>query len=269
MGERAVSDERPLIGVTTGTTSVPIPEGSLDSHYVGRAYVRMLARVGADSVLLPAIEGCEAEVAKRYLERIDGVLLPGGVDIAPASYGGDWDPAQTPDPPRDALEAALVRGAIARALPLLGICRGMQSLNVALGGTLHRHVEHSDVPATKEATFEGARRHHLHLSPGSRARAALAADRVEVLCLHHQAPDRIGAGLRVSARADDGIVEALELEAPEPFCLGVLWHPEHMVGAEHFQSRLYAALVAGARVRAAAAARCGAPRRQHPAEAML
>lgn len=244
--------ERPHIGVTTGAALVPIPEGSLDSHYVGRAYVRMLDRVGADAVLLPAVEGAEELAAERYLERVDGVMLSGGIDIEPAFYGGDWAPVQTPDPARDAFEAALVRGAINRGLPLLGVCRGMQMLNLALGGTLYRDVEHTDVPATDEGTFKGVRRHELPLEPSSRVRAALGRERVEVLCLHHQAPDRIGAGLQVTARAGDGIVEALELEGAESFCLGVLWHPEHMLGEEDLQSGLYGALVEAARERAAA-----------------
>lgn len=242
--------ERPLIGVSTGSTHVAIPEGSLDSHYVGRAYVRMLDRVGADTVLLPAIEGRELAAAEHCLDRLDGVMLPGGIDLAPELYGADWPPAQFPDPARDVFEVALAKGAVERGLPLLGVCRGMQIINVALGGTLHREAVHRNVPASDEGTFRGVRRHHLRLAEGSLVRAVLGAGRLEVLCLHHQAPDRIGEGLRVSARADDGIVEAIEI-ARGPFCLGVLWHPEHMVGAEDLQSRLYGALVDAARDRAA------------------
>jgi len=239
--------DRPLVGVSTGSTLVAIPEGQLDAHYVGRAYVRMLERVGADAVLLPAIESAEEGAAERYLDRVSGVMLPGGIDVAPDFYGGDWDPIQAPDHPRDAFEAALVCGAIDRGLPLLGVCRGMQMLNVALGGTLEREAEHTGVPAKDEGTFKGVRRHELALAEGSRVCDALETDRLEVLCLHHQAPDRIAAGLRVTARADDGIIEALEPEDGGGFCLGVLWHPEHMIGDEALQARLYAALVGAAR----------------------
>lgn len=242
--------ERPTIGVTAGSTAVPIPEGRLDSHYVGRAYVRMLARVGGDALLLPAPDDDFEAVAERQLDRVDGVLLAGGIDIAPSTYGAGWAPIQEPDPNRDRLELALIGAAIARGVPLLGVCRGMEMINVALGGTLHRYVEHTDVPATDEDGFHGVRRHLLDLEPGSRVAAALGVGAVEVLCLHHQAPDRIGSGLAVTARAADGIVEAVELEDDEPFCLGVLWHPEQMVDAGDLQSRLYGALAAAARQRA-------------------
>lgn len=239
--------ERPLIGLTTGTTAVPIPEGSLDSYYTGRAYVDMLHRVGADVVLLAAVGGDEEPGAERMLGRLDGLMVSGGIDIEPSFYGGDWEPVQEPDPPRDAFEAALIRGALERGMPVLGVCRGMQMINVALGGTLHREAQHTDVPATDEGSFRGVRRHELELAERSRVRAALGRGRVEVLCLHHQAPDRIGAGLEVTARAADGIVEAVELAEESPFCLGVLWHPEQMVGEEDMQGRLYGSLVEAAR----------------------
>jgi len=241
-----VASDRVLIGVTAGETVVPIIEGQLDAYYVGRAYVGMVNRVGGDAVLLPAPEEGIKEAASRLLNRIDGLMLSGGVDISPESYGGEWEPAQKPEPNRDAFEAELVRGAIDRDIPVLGVCRGMQMINVALGGTLHQHVEHSEVDAVEDHGFRGIRRHELELSPGSRASQALGCDQVEVMCLHHQSPDRIGSGLEVTARASDGIIEVVETEDEDGFCLGVLWHPEHMYGQEDLQSRLYGALVEAA-----------------------
>ncbi len=240
--------DRPLIGVTAGETRIPIIEGELDAYYVGRAYVRMLNLVDADAVLLPAPQMDLESGVSAYLNRIDGLLLAGGVDIQPSTYGQQWEPTQPPEPRRDALEVSLVREGIARGIPILGVCRGMQMINVALGGSLLREIEHSDVPATDEGGLLGVRRHDIELAPGSHVRRALEGPTVEALCLHHQAPDRIGEGLRVTGRAADGIVEAIELESG-PFCLGVQWHPEHMVGAEDLQSRLYGALSSAARER--------------------
>lgn len=235
--------ERPLIGVTAGATMVPIPEGELDAHYAGRAYVRTLHRVGAEAVILPAPESGFAERAAGLLERIDGLVLAGGIDIDPAAYGGEWPPAQTPDPPRDALERELAIGAIERDVPVLGICRGMQIINIAYGGTLHRDVEHEEVEPVTEDGFAGVRRHRVELDPGSRVRAAFDRPEVEVYCLHHQAPDLIGAGLTVTARATDGMVEALELEDDGRFCLGVQWHPEQMADSPELQGSLFEALL--------------------------
>ena len=242
--------DRPVIGLTGGATLVPIPEGQLDSHYVGRAYTRAILDAGGLPMVLPAPVDEPAALAETYLEQVDALVLSGGIDIAPAVYGGEWPPAQTPDPPRDAFEVELVRRAAATGVPVLGVCRGMQVINVALGGTLHRHVEHADIEPTREGTFEGVRMHAIPLAPGSLVRRVLGRDRVDVLCLHHQAPDRIGEGLRIGARADDGIVEVVEGE--EGFLLGVLWHPEHMLASAPLQGRLYRAVVEAATLRRAA-----------------
>jgi putative glutamine amidotransferase len=241
--------ERPVIGLTGGATLVPIVEGHLDSHYVGRAYARAILEAGGLPLMLPAAGPDPAALAEEYLEHVDALVLSGGIDIAPEVYGGGWPPAQTPDPPRDAFEVALVRQAAATGVPVLGVCRGMQMINVALGGTLHRHVEHAGVEARDEGTFEGVRLHAIPLEPDSLVRRVLGRDRVDVLCLHHQAPDRIGDGLRVGATADDGIVEVVEGE--DGFLLGVLWHPEQMLDSAPLQGRLYRGLVEAAELRRA------------------
>lgn len=240
--------DRPVIGISCGSTMVPIPEGSLDSHYLGRAYTRAVVEAGGLPIVLPAVPGEPEALVAAHLDRIDGLLVPGGVDLEPALYGAAWPAVQAPDPDRDRYEVALVRGAVERGLPVLGVCRGMQIVNVAFGGTLHEHVEHAEVEARSEGTFDGVRVHAIPMREGSRVRGALGRERVEVMCLHHQAPDRIGDGLAVTARADDGIVEAVE-GTGDTFLLGVLWHPEHMIDTAPLQLRLYAALVDAARER--------------------
>lgn len=238
--------DRPVIGITGGATLVPIPEGQLESHYVGVAYTRSVIAAGGVPLVLPAAGGVPDGLAEAYLDQVDGLVLAGGIDIEPSFYGGGWPPVQGPDPDRDRLESQLVLGAVERGTPVLGVCRGMQMINVALGGTLHEHVEHAEVEAETVGTFEGVRLHEIPLASGSLVQSVLGRERLRILCLHHQAPDVVPDALRVSGRADDGIVEAVE-GTNGSFLLGVLWHPEHMVEDAELQGRLYSALVEAAR----------------------
>jgi putative glutamine amidotransferase len=188
-------------------------------------YTQAIQEAGGLAVVVPA-DG-SADDVDGILDRLDGLLFSGGPDLDPAVYGQDPHPLLGPDVDRagDEHELALLAGAARRDLPVLGICRGMQALNVARGGTLHQHVpdltstDHSQV----HVAFEPV--HPVSVAEGSMLHRFARARRLEVNSYHHQAVDRLGAGLAVCATADDGIVEAVWAPAAR-FCLGVQWHPE-------------------------------------------
>jgi putative glutamine amidotransferase len=188
---------------------------------VPAGYVRGVADAGGVPLVIPPLER-----AGDLVETLDGLLLTGGSDIDPALYG---------EPPhaetagvvvhRDRAELELLRAALERDLPVLGVCRGMQLLNVLLGGTLVQHladvVPDGAVHKGPPGTFT---RHPVQVEAGSRLHG-IVGDRLDVPSCHHQAPDRIGDGLVVTARSPDGVVEGLELPQAR-FCVAVLWHPE-------------------------------------------
>jgi putative glutamine amidotransferase len=187
---------------------------------MGWSYISAVQRAGALAVLLPPEDGADPD---EVLGLIDGLLLVGGTDVDPAAYGAERDPATTyTTPARDEFELVLARRALELDLPLLGICRGMQVMNVAAGGTLTQDVENVDVHRHTPGVFGD---HEVELDAGTLAARATGEERHAVKSHHHQGIDRVGAGLVVSGRADDGEVEALEVP-DKRFALGVLWHPE-------------------------------------------
>jgi gamma-glutamyl-gamma-aminobutyrate hydrolase PuuD len=207
---------------------MPVAEGVLPSHYVGLGYAQSVAEAGGIPVLLPAVADYEERFAVEYLKQVDGLLLAGGTDIHPEAYGKTHDPQHThaPDRHRDRFELALVRRARTRDLPILGICRGFQLLNVAYGGTLDQHRPHEHLAL---APVPGLR---VQVTPvvveaGTTLAQVLRVAELNVYCLHHQAIQQLGAGLQVTARARDGLIEAVE-DPRARFTLGVLWHPEQM-----------------------------------------
>jgi putative glutamine amidotransferase len=220
----------PTIAVSAGFTDY--------GDYLGVALSRPLLAAGAVPLLLPYLEGADARAAA--LDRADGLLLGFGRDIEPTRYGAGPHPALTAvSPHRDAFELALVHDALARDLPLLGVCRGMQIVNVALGGTLHR--DRAEYPPAARAHPGGDWErwdrvcaatlgagpmpehpsHPITVARGSRLWAALG-ERAVVNSYHHQAIAELGRDVEAVACADDGIVEAIELPAAE-FALGVQW----------------------------------------------
>jgi putative glutamine amidotransferase len=229
---------RPLIGVTTselrpGELSTlrrhgepPHPEMAL-----GITYARAIEAAGGVPVVMPPLA---STAIPALVNRLDGLLLSGGPDLAPAAY--DQRPhveLGSTEPRLDAFEYAVVREALALDLPILGICRGAQALNVACGGTLHQHLP--DLPeatlAHRQAEQGEATTHVVDLLPGSRLSRIVGSARLTVNSFHHQAVDRLGDGLRVSARAPDGTIEAIE-DPRRGFVLAVQWHAEMLLELE-------------------------------------
>jgi putative glutamine amidotransferase len=194
------------------------------AHLVADTYVGAVQRTGAVAVLLPV----DTRAPLELLQRVDALLLIGGSDVDPAVYGAEREPAlEATYPERDRFEIALLHGALERELPVLGICRGMHLMNVALGGTLRQDLvdEQGRHPHRRVlGSFEGTE-HEVMLTPGSLVAEAAGEEEHLVRCHHHQAVDRLGEGLTVSGRSEDGVVEAIEAPGGR-WLLGVQWHPE-------------------------------------------
>jgi putative glutamine amidotransferase len=239
-----VSTRRPVIGICSAIESVRWGAWETVCNISPRTYALAVQRAGGLALLLPA-DDTLAESPDELLDLLDGVVLAGGADVDPAAYGARPHPETTGTwEERDRFEIALGTRALERDLPLLGICRGMQMLNVICGGTLEQHlpdrVGHEDHRHTP-GTFSD---HEVRLEPGSLAARVVGAERSAVRSHHHQGVDELGEGLVVSGHAvKDDLVEAIELP-DRRFAVGVLWHPE-----EDEQSKVIGALVEEARQR--------------------
>jgi putative glutamine amidotransferase len=233
---------RPRIAITTWRRELPtfVSERTL-LYTLADEYVRCVADAGGAPLLLPHLE---PEDAAGVLDVVDGVLVAGGGDVDPASYGATPAGSKETEAAADASELAVLRAARERRVPTLAICRGMQLLNVAYGGTLIQHLGDPDtlhpVPDEPEAVL--AARHEVTIEPGSRLARTLGEGRRTVNTIHHQAIDRLGAGLRVTATADDGIIEAVEAEQDWDL-LAVQWHPEKL---ERADAPLFRSLISSA-----------------------
>jgi putative glutamine amidotransferase len=233
-----VGERIPSIGVTCNVEVVRYGIWTEAAAMVPLTYVGAVARAGGRPLLIAPTPHDLADPGG-LLDLLDGVLVTGGADIDPGAYGAEPHPATDPaTAERDRFELALVRAAAERDMPCLGVCRGMQIVNVAYGGTLEQHLADrlaDDVHRGPEGSFSG---HAVDVEPGSLAALAAGATRVAVRSYHHQGIARVGAGLTVTARAaGDATAEAVE-DATRRFMLGVLWHPE-----EDEADRLIAAFV--------------------------
>lgn len=227
----------PLIGLTT------YGRGENNRYGLPAEYVDAVRRAGGIPVLMPP----GGRAPNDWLESLDGLILSGGGDIDPARYGGSQHEAlYNIDHERDAFEFALVEQALARRMPLLGICRGMQMLNVHLGGSLHEHVPdvYGETLAHRAPPREPTP-HPLRIAAGTRLASLLGREEVLAASWHHQAVKALGRGLVPVAYAPDGLVEALEW--PEyPWLLAVQWHPELTAASDPGQQGLFDAFVAAA-----------------------
>ena len=248
---------RPLIGVTTsevrrGDLATLRRHGEPPQHEMalGLTYMRAIELAGGVPVVLPPLE---AGAMTTLLTRLDGVCLSGGPDLDPAGYGARAHEALGPtEPALDRFELELARAADAAGMPLLGICRGAQALNVARGGTLHQHID-----GHRQTELATLPTHSVRIAARSRAARLLGGHAAEVNSFHHQAVDTLGDGLVATAWAPDGTIEGVE-DPRHPFLLAVQWHAETLLD-EPGQLALFAALVEAATVHSgAAAARSGA-----------
>ena len=235
------SSSAPVIGLTTYLEQAQTGVWDVQAAFLPKVYFEAITRVGGIAVLLPP-QPVSEQIANRVLDGLDGLLITGGKDVDPARYGQEAHPTtDIPRTDRDAWEDALLTAAIARELPFLGICRGAQVLNIARGGTLHQHLP--EVLGTEKYQLGGGNfgRVEVAADAASAVGRLVGTDPLEVAVYHHQAIDRVGEGLRVTARTEDGVIQAVELDSV-PFGVAVQWHPEQ-TGDD---LRLFAGLVEAA-----------------------
>ena len=237
-------DRAPTIGITCGRMA---PAQKERPPFLGQnqTYVQAVIRAGAAPLLIPMLN--DPSLLRTLYASLDGLLLSGGKDVAPVHYGEALHERCDPVPPeRDEMELRLARWAVDEGRPLLGICRGIQVLNVALGGSLYQDIEAQIPGAEKHSWYPDHSRGHLShvvlVTPEARLGRTLGATSLSVNSGHHQAVKDVAPGLTVVARAPDGVVEGLEADG-HPFAIGVQWHPEELAAGDPRQQRIFDALV--------------------------
>jgi putative glutamine amidotransferase len=246
--------QRPVIGITTQSLhSIDgIPADLPESWIMNQRYFHACISVGAIPWMVPLLDE-DPETLRAIYERLDGIFLPGGVDMDPASYGNQRHAlCGRTDPPRDRVELEFARWAVRDGKPLLGVCRGMQVVNVAMGGTLVQDCAELHPGAIKHDYFPGAgwaRDHLAHpvrLAEGSRLQQAFGVSEGPVNSMHHQGVAELGEGLVATAWASDGLIEALESAHEDHFLVAVQWHPEMLIDDHPGTRRLFEAFIAAA-----------------------
>ena len=240
----------PVIGITTQTLEA-IPDQLPRCWIMSQRYVNVLTAAGGIPWVIPLLEGNEAALRGIY-ERLDGLFLPGGVDIDPTAYG---EPRTSlcgrVDTARDWAELLLVRWALADKKPVLAVCRGAQLVNVAVGGALYQDVgaQHPDAIKHDHFPIGGRRRdelaHEVRLVRGSRLQRLLGVESLAVNSMHHQGISRLAPGLVPVATSPDGLIEGVETGNGQ-FLIGVQWHPEDLVDVDPRMKRLFDAFVEAA-----------------------
>ena len=239
---------RPVIGIAMQTLPAN-PGGELPNCWImGQRYVETLRISGAVPWLIPLLPH-DLETMESIFERLDGIFLTGGVDVDPSRYGEDRHPrCGRTDPDRDAIELMLLKHAVSQKLPVLAVCRGIQILNVACGGTLYQDVSAQLPSAMKHdffPTIEQPSRsylaHRVEVATGTRLGDLLGVASAPVNSMHHQAVKTLAPGLRASAFAPDGIIEAAE-GTGDQFMVAVQWHPEELVETQPGMKRIFESL---------------------------
>jgi putative glutamine amidotransferase len=248
-----MASARPLIGIPADRRMV----GKHPFHMVGEKYARAVMEAAeAAPVLIPSL--AEELGFDELLERLDGLLFTGSPsNVEPHHYQGTPSaPGTLHDPARDATTLPLIRKAVHAGVPVFGICRGFQEMNVAFGGTLHQrlhelpgHLDHRD-DESQPLDLQYGPAHEVTLEPQGMLRSLTNADRIQVNSLHSQGIDRLGAELAVEARAPDGVIEAFRVRAAARFALAVQWHPEWKAMSNPFSRALFAAFGRASRERA-------------------
>ena len=232
---------KPVIGIGS---DVHHAEGERDRAFAFLTYVEALRNAGAIPVVIPP----QPENAAAVVEQLDGILLAGGADCDPALYEEERHPSVTKvmEPRRQSNDLALASAARERGIPTLGVCLGLQMMNVAAGGSLVQDIDSAvDTEIQHASKPEKRARHDVLIEEGTQLASILPATELNVNSSHHQAVSRLGDGLRITAHAPDGVVEGLE-DPRLPFYVGVQWHPEDMPG-ENSATALFEAFVKAAR----------------------
>jgi putative glutamine amidotransferase len=245
---------RPVIGIPTQTLhAIEGISPSLPASWVmNQRYFLAVTAAGGVPWMIPLLHE-DIPTLREIYDRLDAIVLPGGVDLDPATYGETAHPRCGPvDPARDLVELQLARWAIHDRMPLLGLCRGIQVINVALGGTLWQDIA-TELPAALKHDYWPSTEfgrdylaHPVELTPNSRLRDVLQRGQLEVNSMHHQAIRRLSPRLVATAVAPDGVVEGIEGNAGDQFLIGVQWHPEVFAPTDHGTRRLFSELISAA-----------------------
>jgi len=233
-----------IVGITCSTQEADEKSGA--RQYLNQAYVRAIEQAGGIPVILPVTT--EPDAIARFLSVVDGILLSGGVDVSPSVYKASPHPKLgSVDADRDATEIPLIQEALVHDVPIFAICRGIQTLNVAMGGTLFQHLpdEHPS-PIEHQQGNRGMARHEfvhdIEIESGSRLHKIIGAESMNVNSFHHQAVQTLAEGLTITARASDGIIEAAESQQHR-YVVAVQFHPEETAPRDEKSRRLFQAFV--------------------------